>query len=64
MVTLMRKIESIGVEPNLYPWGKAVLTDKWVILHKDGNPKLAISYREKVTAIKVTDQLLGLKKNN
>ena len=64
MVSLMRRIESIGVEPTLYPWGKAVLTDKWVILHKDGNPKLAISYREKVAATKIAGQLLGLRKNN
>lgn len=64
MVSLMRRIESIGVEPTLYPWGKAVLMDKWVILHKDGNPKLAISYREKVTGTKIAGQLFGLRKNN
>jgi hypothetical protein len=64
MVSLMRRIESIGVEPTLYPWGKAVLTDRWLIIHKDGNPKLAISYREKVAATKIAGRLLELRKDN
>jgi hypothetical protein len=64
MVTMMKKTRTFDVEAGLYPWGKAVLTDSWVILHKHGDPKLAISYREKVTATKIAHQILGLRRNH
>jgi hypothetical protein len=63
MVTLMKKKRTYG-KYVLYPWGKAVLTDSWIILHKHGDPKLAISYREKMTAAKISSQVIDLQKNN
>jgi hypothetical protein len=58
------KIESFDVDGGLYPWGKAVLTEDWVILHQQGDPKLAISYKDKVTAMKIARQVLGLRKQD
>lgn len=64
MPTIMRKTVSFGVGSGLYPWGKAVLTDSWVILHQHGDPKLAISFREKPTATKIPQNVIDSKKNN
>jgi hypothetical protein len=59
---MTEKMESFEVESGLYPWGKAVLTENWVVLHQKGDPKLAISYKEKVTAMKIARKVLGLRK--
>jgi hypothetical protein len=64
MVTILKKSRTFDDKAGLYPWGKAVCTDSWVILHKHGDPKLAISYREKMTATKIAQEILGLRRNN
>lgn len=63
MVTLMKKKGTLR-KSVLYPWGKAVLTDSWIILHKHGDPKLAISYREKMSAAKMDSQVYDIRKNH
>ncbi|UCE74452.1 MAG: hypothetical protein JSV56_01760 [Methanomassiliicoccales archaeon] len=60
----MKKIASPGVDYGLYPWGKAELTDKWVILHKGGGPKWAISYRQTRPSKDMSFLIRGLKRYN
>jgi hypothetical protein len=64
MPTIMRKRVSFGSGCGLYPWGKAVCTDSWVVLHKHGDPKLAISFKEKRTASKISHKIVDPKRNN
>ena len=47
MASLMKNVKRETDEDTLYPWGVAELTDKWVLLHKQGLPKWAIFYRDK-----------------
>ncbi len=58
MVSYLRKVKIRSFEPDLCNWGKAEVTDKWVILHKQGSPKWAIYYRQKRPAVAIPCQLL------
>lgn len=57
MVSKMKKVYHPGIEEVLYPWGKAELTDEWIIIHKEGNPKWAISDQEKTPSMAITHRL-------
>jgi len=62
MASVMRKIKHQDIGKGLYPWGKAELTDRWVILHDHGGPKWAIYYKQKTPSVVVPCHLLGTKK--
>ena len=47
MASVLKKLKFEGLEKGIPTWGKAELTDKWVILHKQGGPKMAIYYKDK-----------------
>ena len=47
MVSVLKNLNYSGLERDVHTWGKAELTDKWVILHKRGGPKMAIYYKDK-----------------
>jgi hypothetical protein len=58
MASFKRKVKKVGLKPGFYPWGKAELTDKWVILHKEGSPKWAIYYKHKRPSVAIPCNLL------
>jgi hypothetical protein len=60
----MKKLRHPGVGGGLYPWGKAELTGKWVILHKDGQTAWAIFYRKKKPSVAIPCHHLGERKNS
>jgi hypothetical protein len=62
MASIAKKIENSESEEVLYPWGKAELNGKWVILHKKGNPKWAILSRENNSSLAVSCNVMGVKK--
>jgi len=62
MASVMKKVKRNGLEPGLYSWGKAELTDKWVILHQKGLPKWAIYYKQSKPKVAVPCDLLSSKK--
>jgi hypothetical protein len=47
MVSILRNLKFTGLEKEVHTWGKAELRDKWIILHKNGGPKMAIYYKDK-----------------
>ena len=54
MASVMKKLDIKCLEDKeIQTWGKAELTDSWVILHKHGGPKWAIYYKEKSPKIAV-----------
>jgi hypothetical protein len=54
MTSVMKKLDLRSIEDKeIQTWGKAELTDSWVILHKQGGPKWAIYYKEKNPKIAV-----------
>jgi hypothetical protein len=63
MVSVMKKVKKKGLEPGLYSWGKAELTDKWVILHKHGGPKWAIYYKQKRPSVAIPCHLLKTRRD-
>jgi hypothetical protein len=62
MVSMMKKLNTHGCEKGLYGWGKAELTDKWIILHESGGPKWAIYYKKKKPSVLVPCHMLGTPK--
>ena len=58
MTTYMRNLKQMDEGDGLYPWGVAELTDKWVLLHRDGLPKWAIFYKGKGRTVIVPCQML------
>ena len=58
----MKKVEDVENEDGLYPWGVAELTDKWVLLHKQGLPKWAIFYKDKGRTVVVPCHMLKSQK--
>ncbi len=54
----MKNVKEVKNEDGLYPWGAAEITDKWVLLHKQGLPKWAIFYRDKGRTLVVPCNML------
>jgi hypothetical protein len=55
---MTEKCEPDGLKEGLVSWSKAEITDKWVILHKQGGPKWAIYYKHKKPKIAVPCRVL------
>ncbi len=53
LTSRMENIRHPRVEGGLYPWGKAELTGKWVILHKDGETAWAIFFHKKEPSVAI-----------
>ncbi len=62
MASLMKNVKHEADEDGLYPWGVAELTDKWVLLHKQGLPKWAIYYKDKGRTVVVPCHMLKSQK--
>lgn len=58
MTSYMRTVKHEPEEDSLYPWGVAEITDKWVLLHRDGLPRWAIFYKGKGRTIVVPCYML------
>ena len=58
MASMMRNIGKEAVDDGLYRWGVAELSDKWVILHRNGLPKWAIYYKGKGQTVVVPCHML------
>lgn len=53
LTSLMKNYRHPGVDGGLYPWGKAELTDKWVLLHKEGETAWAIFFHKKKPSVAI-----------
>ena len=64
LTSLMENKRHPGVGDGLYPWGKAELTGKWVILHKDGETAWAIFFHKKKPSVAIPVHQLDEIKNS
>lgn len=63
MASIMKNLDPRSLEDKeIQTWGKAELTDSWVILHKHGGPKWAIYYKEKSPKVTVPHQVRSFPK--
>ena len=64
LASLMKNLRHPGVDGGLYPWGKAELIGKWVILHKSGGPSWAIYYENKKPKVAIPYNYPGMEGNS
>jgi hypothetical protein len=60
----MKNLRHPGAFDGLYPWGKAELIGKWVILHKSGGPSWAIYYEKKKPKVAIPYNHPGMVKDS